>query len=106
MTPRERHVRGTLTEKAWQNQIIELATFCGWVHYHTYDSRRSAAGWPDLVLCRPPQLIFVELKTAKGRVTRAQAEWQAWLVACGQEFYVWRPSDFEIAAERLQRRAA
>lgn len=95
---------GDIAEAAWQEQVIQLAAYNGWVHYHTHDSRRSPQGWPDLVLCRPPELIFVELKTRTGRLTNAQAQWIAWLTSCGMETFVWRPADFESVAMRLQRR--
>jgi hypothetical protein len=90
-------------EKQWQEQVVELATYCRWEHFHAYDMRRSDAGWPDLVLCRPPELIFAELKTDGGRLTPAQQGWLGRLAASGQEVYVWRPRDFEEVYARLRR---
>jgi hypothetical protein len=97
-----------VSEKEWQAQIIELAELYGWFVYHTYDSRRSAAGWPDLVLARPTtgELIYVELKTDKGRVTKAQQTWLRILQDCNQETHVWRPRDFDAIHDRLKRPAA
>jgi hypothetical protein len=75
--------------------------------YHTHDSRRSQAGFPDLVLVRPPRLIFAELKTAKGRVSPAQGEWLEDLghvaskVGPRIEVAVWRPDDLQRIAEVL-----
>jgi VRR-NUC domain len=81
-------------EKSWQAEVVDIATTCGWQRrYHTFDSRRSTPGFPDLTLVRPPRLIFAEIKTERGRVTRDQWGWLADLVACGAECYVWRPSD-------------
>ena len=80
-----------IKERDLQNQILKIAKLGGWDYYHTHDSRRSPAGWPDLVLCRPPEIIFAELKTQKGRLTAAQKHWLDMLLACGQETYVWRP---------------
>ena len=79
--------------------VTELATLCGWLVYHTYDSRRSQAGFPDLVLARAAQLIFAELKTAKGKVTDAQIAWLDTLGALAAtqsdvEVYLWRPKDW------------
>ena len=83
-----------ITEKRWQADVIAAATMFGWACYHTFDSRRSAAGFPDLVLCRPPRLIFAELKTERGRVGPRQQEWIDLLIACpGVEVFTWRPSD-------------
>jgi hypothetical protein len=81
-------------EKAWQAEVVDTAVRLGWHRlYHTFDSRRSTPGFPDLVLCRPPRLVFAELKSENGRVTREQWEWRDDLEACGAEFYLWRPSD-------------
>lgn len=91
-----------MTEKQWQELVVRLATYCQWTHMHVYDSRRSDPGWPDLVLCRPPELIFVELKTDKGRVSTAQQEWLDRLTVCGMEVHVWRPRDLDAVHRRLQ----
>ncbi len=64
-----------LSERAFQRQIVQLAELMGWRTYHTYDSRRSNPGFPDLVLVRAPRVIFAELKRQRGRVTAAQTEW-------------------------------
>lgn len=93
-----------LTEKAWQAQVIELATLYGWEHYHPFTSIRSTPGWPDLTLIRPPELLFAELKTDRGRLTAAQRHWIAMLVACDMEVHVWRPADFRDVHDRLRRR--
>ena len=81
-------------EKAWMAEVIRTAEQLGWHrYYHTFDSRRSPAGFLDLVLLRPPRLVFAELKVGDGRVTKDQAGWIADLRACGLEVYVWRPAD-------------
>lgn len=93
-----------MTEAHFQTQVEQLAGFYGWnLRYHTHDSRRSNKGWPDLVLCRPPEILFVEIKGAKTRVTVEQREWIAALTACGLETYLWRPADFDALHERLAR---
>jgi hypothetical protein len=94
-----------VTEKAWQEQVVQLATLYGWRHFHVHDSRRSDPGWPDLVLVRAPALLAAELKTDRGRLTTAQAEWLALLDACGVETHVWRPRDFDAVHARLRRTA-
>lgn len=55
-----------LTEKDFQQLIIDTARALGWLVYHTHDSRRSAPGFPDLILLRPPELVVVEVKPAAG----------------------------------------
>jgi len=62
-----------------------------------------AAGWPDLTLARPPELLFAELKAPRGRLSPAQERWIELLRACGQEVHVWRPADFDAIHGRLKR---
>lgn len=81
-----------MTEKQWQTLVVGMAGACGWMLYHTYDSRRSAPGFPDLVLVKD-RVIFVELKTNKGRMTQAQREWRDNLRSARAEWYLWRPRD-------------
>lgn len=125
---RARNAGGELAEAAFQAQVEGLARFYGWRLYHTHDSRRSAAGFPDLVLVRPPELLFVELKTDTGRVRPEQEEWLADLRAVGDavalmdlseirapwpppddyhrpavEAHLWRPRDWEALQARLAR---
>lgn len=92
-----------MSEAAWQRIVVELAHHLGWSHYHTHDSRRSAAGFPDLVLCRE-RMIFVELKSEVGKLTAEQVEWSAILNKARQEVYLWRPSDLPTAQQVLARR--
>ena len=75
--------------------VIEIADLTGWVlQYHTYDSRRSNPGFPDLLLVRPPRILFIELKAQNGVITPAQKLWKEALDKCpGVESYTWRPKD-------------
>lgn len=84
-----------VSEKAWQAKVVETARWRGWLAYHTHDSRRSAAGFPDLVLVRGDRLIFAELKTDAGKVTPAQNAWLDRLGDAVPEVYVWRPKDWD-----------
>ncbi len=82
-----------MTERQLQDAILDAARVLGWQHrYHTHDSRRSAPGFPDLVLLRPPQIVVAELKTERGRLTGDQIGWLAAFEAVpGIEVFVWRP---------------
>ena len=94
-----------LSEKEWQAQLIELARQTGWTRiYHTHDSRRSAHGFPDLVLVRD-RCVFAELKSESGKLSAAQQDWLDALAAAGAEVYCWRPSDLSLVAEILTRRS-
>lgn len=100
-----------INEAALQSAVIELAKLYGWKVHHTravqMPSGRWAtpiqghAGFPDLVLVRPPDTIFVELKSAIGRTSDKQDEWIAALQAAGQEVHIWRPRDITAIKKRL-----
>ena len=92
-----------LSERDWQRQVLDLATLRRWTWYHTHDSRRSPAGFPDLVLVRD-RVIYAELKTDKGRLTTNQLAWQRILAAAGAEVYVWRPRDWDAVKVALTTR--
>lgn len=90
-----------LTEKQWQQRVVDFARLKRWKVYHTFDSRHSAAGFPDLVLVRAPHIIFAELKTdrAASKLSPAQQMWIDALAECMPtnphvEVYVWRPANW------------
>jgi hypothetical protein len=61
-------------------------------------------GWPDLVLWRPRKggLIFAELKSNEGKVSRAQREVLDSLSSAGATTAVWRPTDWALIVEMLK----
>lgn len=91
-----------LTEKAFMAMVLKLARLCGWEVYHTHNSRRSEAGFPDLCLVHPRRglVLFRELKTDKGKLTPAQCRWIDGLSDAGANVDVWRPQDW-WAIEKL-----
>lgn len=114
------------SEAAFLDKVIELARVRGWVAHHCRPCRtqkgwRTAisghAGFPDLVLARAGHLIVAELKTARGRLTNAQAHWLGEMSATDADLWqsgdltlrflpgltvaVWRPNDLETIAEVL-----
>lgn len=82
-----------ITEREFQAQVVQLARLCGWLVYHTHDSRRSAAGFPDLVLVRET-VLFVELKVPPNRLSPDQAAWVERLRGAGQAACVWTPDQW------------
>ncbi len=64
-----------ITEKAFESQVKSLAKIFGWRYYHTWRSFHSPAGFPDVVMVRPPRLVFAELKSEKGKTTPEQEGW-------------------------------
>ena len=88
-----------ITEKEFMAQVVQLAKLRGWLCYHTYDARNSAAGFPDLVLVRRERLIFAELKRNGGKPTPEQLQWLAALRAVATvtpavHVRLWRPMDW------------
>jgi hypothetical protein len=84
-----------MTEKELQNNVLRLAGLSGFLKYHTRNSKGSHKGFPDLVLCKPPRLIFIELKSENGRVKDEQLTWGMRLSDCPVEYYLWRPADWD-----------
>lgn len=95
-------LRLPMAEKEFQAQVLELARINHWLHYHTYRSRRSPEGFPDLVLVRD-RVLYRELKTETGIVSDAQEMWLEKLAAAGADARVWRPSDFPEIERELAR---
>jgi hypothetical protein len=93
----------TISEKNFQAQVVQLARLCGWQVYHTFDSRRSAAGFLDLTLVRGQHLIFAELKREDGRLSVPQKDWLERLSNVTEvSTHLWRPSDWRTIEELLR----
>jgi hypothetical protein len=90
-----------MTEGIWQRQVLELAQLGQWVATRQLHSRGTLADWTDLVLLRPPEALFVELKPDRGILRPEQRERLAQLAAYGMEVYVWRPADLDDVVCRL-----
>lgn len=102
-----------ISEAHLQDSVIDLARITQWRVAH-FRAARTAKGWrtpvsadgagfPDLVLTRPPELLIIELKAQRGRLSPAQREWLQALDMCGIEIRVWRPADWDEIEERLTR---
>ena len=94
-------LNAAVTERQLQNKVITWARLAGWRVFHPWSSKHSEAGFPDLVLLRPPRLVFVELKRLGKVPTTDQETWlyDLQLVEC-VKVYVWRPGD-EAEIERV-----
>ncbi len=115
MHPRRRNGQTKISEADLQNAVIELAMVRGWKVCHFRPAQNSSGRWatpiqghpgfPDMVLARKGVVMFVELKSDAGKLTRDQQEW---LEALGNPTYsswrytgsldtksmVWRPADW------------
>ena len=97
-----------ITEQQFTNSVLAWAKALGWRCFHVRTSGRMQGrnaiptvqgdkGFPDLVLVRPPRLIFAELKVGRGKASPQQLEWLTDLSCVSSmtvECYVWRPSDW------------
>ena len=84
----------TMTEADLQACVETAAKLRGWRTYHTHDSRRSQAGFPDLVLVRGNHILWRELKTMTGRLRPEQHAWIDDLEHAGADVGIWRPIDW------------
>jgi hypothetical protein len=91
-----------ISEKEFMAQVVQYAKLRKWLVYHTHDSRHSAKGFPDLVFVRDTEILFVEMKSDKGKLTPEQEVWVDALVAAGQQVAVWRPSYWNAIQESLE----
>jgi len=100
-----------LTEAQFQVQVTELAERLGWSWLHV-NRMQGETGWrtpvsgplgkgfPDLLLVKGTQVLFVELKADTGYLTDSQKALQMGPLN-RQRFYVWRPRDFAQVMEVL-----
>ncbi len=100
-------VNSQMSEADLLKQVIELAETLGWLQYHVlgkkHYARVTSKGFPDLVLVRPPRVIFAELKSERGYMSPSQAGWAAEFRACpGIEWYLWRPSVWDVIVATLE----
>lgn len=92
-----------VSEKVFQAAVVRLAREHGWLVHTTYDSRKSPAGYPDLTLCRGPELLIRELKIPGGVLTLQQHHWLEDLQRVTHvEAGVWIPDDMPHIAARLR----
>ena len=110
-----------MTETEFANELLKWAKVWGWRRFHVRNSGyggksyvQGDKGFPDLVLVRPPRLIFAELKIEKKKVAPEQQEWLDALDECevepygmpgpSCETYVWRPDDWDRIVQVLSGR--
>ena len=100
----------SMTEDQLLTAITEAATLYGWRWHHVRRSDKALQqghpGFPDLVLARKGRVLFFELKSEKGQLTKAQAEWEDSLVFPtlypGHAYMLVRPSDLDWALGLLK----
>ena len=94
-------------ERALERFVVGVARLYGWCGFHISFSRGAVTGvhafglgddhydsdgWPDWAFVKD-RLIFRELKGVGKYPTAQQRRWGAKLVAAGQDWKVWKPTD-------------
>jgi hypothetical protein len=76
-----------------------------WVHIdtpHHNKKRQNMTGFPDLFLCGSKHIAFRELKRQnRPRTSPEQTTWKYALLAAGQDYKQWQPSD--LKSGRIER---
>lgn len=89
-----------MTERELQRNVRDAAKKLGWVCYTWWSSLHSPRGWPDCIFLRErpsvgdAEIIAIELKSEKGKLSPEQAECHRLLRLAGIEVYVFRPSSW------------
>lgn len=102
------HPMDEISEAKLQKLVENYCLQLGLLYYHTHDSRRSVAGYPDLTILGAGGLLLAELKSETGKLSRAQKAWVDASIASHTPVRIWRPAqwrDGTIIAE-LDRHAA
>ena len=100
-------INKSMSEAEYLAQIISLLELLGWEYYHVFEqrayARRTSKGFPDIVAIRHTRVLFLEVKSERGKVSPEQKTWLNALKATGNEAYVLRPSDWEAVVALLKR---
>ena len=92
-----------MRERDWQQTVLDAAKALGWLCYHTHDSRRSVAGFPDCICIRDTEMLVIELKNEKGKTSAAQEAWlDAFSGVAGLTVMVCRPDDWPAVEAQLK----
>lgn len=94
------------TEAQFQRAVLEFAKLHGWRCAHFRPAQNGKGQWrtavaadgkgfPDLVLVRD-RVLFVELKSSKGRKSIEQREWASALIRAGADWDCWQPKDWDL----------
>ncbi len=87
-----------ITETEIRRQVRDYLRIRGWFVFHILQGLGCYLGVTDLIAVRGGRVIFIELKTARGRQSDYQRKFQADLEAAGGEYILCR------GAEDLQER--
>lgn len=104
-----------ISETDFSKQVEDLMNLYGWRWTHFRPAMNESGRWrtplsghkgfPDYVAVHAgkKRLLFVELKSDKGRESAEQSEWLNDLEVAGKgEVYLWRPADIDTIVEILK----
>ncbi len=94
-----------MSERAFQADVIAVASMCGWVHYAALYSVGADKGYCDLTLVHPRHGVrWFELKTERSghNPSPEQVHWLGILREAGQGAYLGRPRYARAIALILQ----
>lgn len=102
----------SMTETELQDAVVQMANLFGWRVCHFRPAKTDKGwrtpvqghiGYPDITLVRE-RIMFVELKSDKGKLTHDQMEWARAIEDAGGEWHVWRPAEWhDRTIERILR---
>ncbi len=77
-------------EKEIRGQVKDYLRWKGWFVFHVLQGLGSYPGISDLIAIKNGRVVFIELKTARGRQGEKQKEFQADIEAAGGEYLIVR----------------
>lgn len=101
-----------ISEENFQQMFEDFTISCGWLTYHfraaqTKDGEwvtpvsGSGAGFLDNV-CVRERVVYAELKSERGELSFEQSKLVERLQECGEEVYVWKPSDWKAIVNIME----
>lgn len=95
-----------MTETELKTQTIAIALRLGLMVLEIPDSRRLKVGlgYPDLTFFGPREVLYAELKTEGGKLSRDQQRWRYRLLQAGWQWRLWRPCHLKNGEIELELR--
>jgi hypothetical protein len=100
-----------MDEKTLQAQVVYELRRHGWLTHHTRPAQNRRGRWstpiqgvpgfPDVIAARGGQVLFLEFKATRGRLSADQERWRDVLRAAGQDWRLIRPADLQALYEEL-----
>lgn len=83
-----------MPERELQQLVADLCGWLGLIHYHVPNSKHMERGLPDSIIIGGQRVLWRELKAERGRLTLEQRDVGDKLKAAGEDWRIWRPSDW------------